>query len=681
MAAAAGAGAAAAAAAGAGPVPAKLTFRDLYEDPDQDPYDGDYREAMRAFIIPAAGAWTAATLYNRVLAAGDVTSAYVGLFEDPDHPEGLTRLVHDPKMFPMVIGRATPFDNVAYAFLDDVSGTSAVTVVFPDEAFQASSLVSIPGDIASAATLWAADTTLAILDPIATAAGGQARRVPSYMFVPPKYIGLFIGRRLSPRQLVEEVLAQVVADGLEAELEAFVHWCLYAGVASAAGGDASDIVQQDPAVPIGNAAFLEWRAARLDVKLPDLRGAGMAAQANATTRIASIMTQLLQEQRDARTDAADARSAARAPKTVSEYFKVHMTNKLMILCMVADEGDLPDLYSELAAANGKRDREVIDLALREIANELDLPELAPVVTPGLAKKITCLRFAGSNMDDLDEGISPFSMIIMDHTTPSGSAAYSAAMEAAHDYDDLLRGSSTADLADLKAVKGSKALLPETYTLARAMLQAFKIVLTGLLGETHRVQMAYTRFLRAYINRENFYTGRLQLADAKMGPARLLRHVQLLTRAWFQGIWEAPTVTAANAVPVPDYMAALNKMAIGDMAWFPVLPPTYVRTVTPTPDEDKPKATGQKRASQVSNTRVNPKFEDFRTGISQTKFNDAIRRVGDPPKVTRSGKECVMCASYHLRGTCFSNCKRAADHHPHTEEEDALLYGWCQQAFA
>jgi len=526
MAAAAGAGAAAAAAAGAGPVPATLTFRDLYDDPNQDPYGGDYRDAMTAFVIPAAGTWRADQLFGRVLAAGDVTSAYVGLFEDPDHPEGLTRLVHDPKRFPAVIGRATPYDNVAYAFLDDVAGNSAVTVVFPEDAFLASTLVSIPGDIASAAALWTADPALDILDPVATAAGGQARRVPSYMFVPPRYIGLFIGRRLSPRQLVEEVLAQVVADGLEAELGAFVHWCLYAGVASAAGGNASNIVQQDPAVPIGNAAFLSWRMERLDAKLPDLRGSGMAAQANATTRIAGIMTQLLQEQREARTDAAEARTAARAPKTVSEYFKVHMTNKLMILCMVTDENDLPDLYSELAAANGKRDREVIDMAFREIANELDLPELAPVVTPGLAKKITCLRFAGSNMDDLDEGVSPFSMVIMDHTTPSGSAAYNAAMEAAHDYDDLLRGSSTADLADLKAVKGSKALLPETYTLARAMLQAFKIVLTGLLGETHRVQMAYTGFLRAYINRENFYMGRLQLADAKMGPTRLLRHVQL-----------------------------------------------------------------------------------------------------------------------------------------------------------
>jgi hypothetical protein len=46
--------------------------------------------------------------------------------------------------------------------------------------------------------------------------------------------------------------------------------------------------------------------------------------------------------------------------------------------------------------------------------------MAPVVTPQLAKKITSLRLAGTNLDDLSEGIQPFYIIvIMDHTTASG----------------------------------------------------------------------------------------------------------------------------------------------------------------------------------------------------------------------------------------------------------------------
>jgi hypothetical protein len=40
----------------------------------------------------------------------------------------------------------------------------------------------------------------------------------------------------------------------------------------------------------------------------------------------------------------------------------------------------------------------------------------------------------------------------------------------------------------------------------------------------------------------------------------------------------------------------------------------------------------------------------------------------------------MCASYHLRGSCKILCPRAADHIPHSLEEDHKLFEWCTKAF-
>jgi hypothetical protein len=111
------------------------------------------------------------------------------------------------------------------------------------------------------------------------------------------------------------------------------------------------------------------------------------------------------------------------------------------------------------------------------------PDLAPVVTPSLARKITGLRFVGADLDNLNEGINPFSVIIIDHSTATGEMAYKSAMDAALDYDDLLAGTGMS-LADLKAVKSTGAVIPETPTLARAMLKAFQVVLVTLLGEEH-----------------------------------------------------------------------------------------------------------------------------------------------------------------------------------------------------
>jgi hypothetical protein len=106
-------------------------------------------------------------------------------------------------------------------------------------------------------------------------------------------------------------------------------------------------------------------------------------------------------------DIAAARSSAKAPKTVNDYFKGELTNKLMILCDVVVETDLPDVWIDLASNGGKRDRETIELGVNSKAAKLRMQDSAPIVTPNLAKKTTTLRLEGTNMDNLEEGVNPF----------------------------------------------------------------------------------------------------------------------------------------------------------------------------------------------------------------------------------------------------------------------------------
>jgi hypothetical protein len=61
------------------------------------------------------------------------------------------------------------------------------------------------------------------------------------------------------------------------------------------------------------------------------------------------------------------------------------------------------------------------------------------------------------MDDLDEGIIPFSVIIVDNTTSPGEAAYRTATKVALMYDDL-----TVPLADLDIVITTEAGIPDTF---------------------------------------------------------------------------------------------------------------------------------------------------------------------------------------------------------------------------
>ena len=68
-------------------------------------------------------------------------------------------------------------------------------------------------------------------------------------------------------------------------------------------------------------------------------------------------------------------------------------------------------------------------------------------------------------------------------------------------------------------------------------------------------------------------------------------------------------------------------------------------------------------------------------MSGIKFNNVIKKVGPPPSVKRDNKDVAICASYHLRGLCFTTCGRKSDHGAHSTAEDDTLYEWCKKAFA
>jgi hypothetical protein len=81
----------------------------------------------------------------------------------------------------------------------------------------------------------------------------------------------------------------------------------------------------------------------------------------------------------------------------------------MVLCDVEVKTDLPEVWSDIPSSGGRRDRDLIEIAFRNTATELGTPDVTPVVTPNLAKKTTGLRFVGANLDNLHEGINPFSL--------------------------------------------------------------------------------------------------------------------------------------------------------------------------------------------------------------------------------------------------------------------------------
>ena len=167
---------------------------------------------------------------------------------------------------------------------------------------------------------------------------------------------------------------------------------------------------------------------------------------------------------------------------------------------------------------------------------------------------------------------------------------------------------------------------------------------------------------------------------------MLRYIQLHTRAFFVDVLNANTLAEAAAVPVPQFQARLRDMMVGDLSWLPMLPQHYYSITLPkvldSKTETKPDdPNSKKKSAQVCNLNMSSCFDKFKTGITNNKFNDVIKKVGPPPMVNRKGKDVATCVLNHLQGTCFEGCNRNADHGPHSKDEDDTLYAWCQKAFA
>jgi hypothetical protein len=293
-----------------------------------------------------------------------------------------------------------------------------------------------------------------------------------------------------------------------------------------------------------------------------------------------------------------------------------------------------------------------------------------------------LQFVGNNINDLGDGINPFLMVVQDYSSPSSKKAYFEALQTANDYDMITSGNSAADLAEIKTLRKSTVVqMPTNYMTARLMLQGYTILLAAFLGTGHQLVRNLGRFVVKFQSKEPFYVNQLQLYDAAYGPGHLLRYAHLHVRYYLDSVWKSPT--SAHGIQAHAFLDALVKMMTGDMSWLPSLPVQYTTSPKAPKGTPTPPATNEpekKRMAQVRNGKMNPKFEDFRSGINATKFNDVIKKVGPPPSVQRNGKSVPMCASYHLRGSCFDNCGRKEDHTPHTTAEDDTLYEWCKKAF-
>lgn len=217
-------GAPPAAGAGAPPPPPVLrNYQDYYAEAARDPSNGNYGPLMEDFNVPLAGnsRYAPAALLQRTTAAApaDTPLAFVMLCRSPTDPPnepGKLYLFHRLSHFAPAIGRPpTPWDDGNFALRGDLVANQAVIVPWAEAYFTLIAGQQVVPTNDTMTALLGADPNEPLLGPFdANDAGVELVRTRVAMAVPFRYVSIFLGGPLTPRQALTRVYGALQTDNL-----------------------------------------------------------------------------------------------------------------------------------------------------------------------------------------------------------------------------------------------------------------------------------------------------------------------------------------------------------------------------------------------------------------------------------------------------------------------------------
>jgi len=225
------------------------------------------------------------------------------------------------------------------------------------------------------------------------------------MYLPHRYVNLFLDGGLKLRQAYEAVSAMVVADGMQIACAPLVDWLRATCTCITANGaptEASPLAQMPLGAPVADADLLRHRWEFVARDLPALDPAQIQHGAQ---HIAATIGQLATEQRITREEAAQAR-AARDNRTVESRFRLN-TEYLLCYCQVQTAAELPVLWTEVARVDKAHGPAVIQQVMEAASWEVTAHECHFQVTTSLAMKITTITWQSLDLDDLANSLTPF----------------------------------------------------------------------------------------------------------------------------------------------------------------------------------------------------------------------------------------------------------------------------------
>jgi hypothetical protein len=685
---------------GAG-IPGTATFQALFADPARDPCHGNYERVMQRFRADGGTVVDGATLFRQVaLNSRPVLQAYLACVATARGPR--IYCVHSPATFTAALdGTETPWDDETFAFLGEPVQGMTTMVKLPETCFNvvngwAKTAEHIMGHLNE----FNAYGSLRPVENHDDTVSHTFTRLCTYL--PLRYASSMLDSRgYTPRQVWEILYPQLVADAVLQICRPVIDWLRITSTATAVVDDQGNDRLGPPAnyimltTPMADQDLLAHGAEQLRLYLPDsvpraqqilpwqqLPGTTLAAQPE-RGGVEAALTQVAQAlvlQANTAQAAHEAKLIADAtPKlpSQSEKFK-HTLHILLAMLNIEDERLLPGLWQQWANCPKKQEFIILrDLLENYARGPSRFSNFSPVVTIKLVQDLSTFDFSGVSEDDFETGLSPF--VVADGT----SAHRAANLELSREQSLLLGQESMLLYADLETIKKkSFRSVPLTYFELEKALGLFGNLLGTVLGDAHPLTVAYREFWERIIHAlQDELQSKL---DTKgfIKPVHILRSVHLDIQAYFEDVRRQVKPDPPNFVgilhrirnhtyvlprlPAPLYTLLnpnpkhnLQPPGHGQISTIstPSVTSSDISTISGTIPSQ---ATGALTPSMAGTWIPNSQPDDTIRSLvpKEVKLRDLIGR--DPEPQTDSNRP--MCLSYHLRPGCWSNCKRAYDHH-------------------
>jgi hypothetical protein len=669
----------------------------VFSSLETDILNGLYTPIMNEYAAPLVNAVSPASIYAKVVASvQDLPHAYLMCCSLTPNTVGHSVVVHSLALAPQRMGfPATQWVNRVFGFVGEVLGPTTGaglinTVEFPLDAFHLAGNggahhLNVPtAEILTAA--FAADPDVATVGPfVANTPGTDTIRTRTCMFVPTKYVHIVLDRRLTPRQLWEQLVGAIIANGDAVACAPLIDWVRTCCTLQT-DQPVPAVQRTYPTVPLADTELLNHRADVLRRDLPD-RFAPRFPNGDAF-QVAPAIDELTNQLRLNQADTLARAVRTTTPSTrwgegIRPLFNIHQ---------VHSAAELAPVWGAVASCPRRLERATLQSFATQTAFALGIQNSAPLITPTLATRITDLQFAPHDFDNLDDGVLLFSV-----ASRNLADADAARLNAQH-YDQMLEGSLGATLPNLIQFRETdRVSLPTTIAHVSVTLKQYRVLLHMLFTNTHPLTIEFDSFCTVWSLNEPLLS---ELSDPSQPiPALILRWLQLRLALWF-----STQAHTEQVLPVPNLVELIQRIRLQE-PWYPTIPARYLPRRTPpvpppaarfprvgpdplipvpvnpapvNPALAAPGPRGRVPQNIIRNDTYDNRFAPFRAlSIAISEVFRANRNV--PPPL--NDQEAAMCLSYHIRGSCYDICQRALDHRLQTPDEALRLHTWCVPCYA